>query len=352
MPEVTVLMSVYNGQRYLKEAIESILCQKWMDFEFLIINDGSTDKSREIIMSFNDPRIRLANNPIRMGLTKALNHGLQLSRGELIARQDADDISYPTRLAREVEFLETHPQVVLLGTNARAVDEQGEPKGIDLDMPTGLPGIQWHLMFQNAFIHSSVMFRRSVVWENLGGYDESFVRAQDYELWSRTARAYVVENLRDILVDHRFEYGSTVSLLPLPLPAEEGIVHKNLQVFLEEPEVPAEWARFITRFRRKDEFKPSTDWKHIAEIYDQICARYFELHPEARLDKGIRSHMASVLYWIAYYSAPRNRGVSFGSYARARRLARRSRRHPSLLKYLVLWIIGEAVRRAYHRLIW
>jgi len=349
MPKVTVLMPVYNGERYLWEAIESILRQTWTDFEFLIINDGSMDKSREIILSFNDPRICLVDNPTNIGLTKSLNRGLQLSKGELIARQDADDISYPTRLSREVGFLDTHPEVVLLGTSARAVDERGERKNIDLNMPTGLLSIRWCLMFQNAFIHSSVMFRRRIILGELGGYDESFARAQDYDLWSRAARAFEVENLSDVLIDHRFAYGSIVSLLPLPIPAEEDIAYKNLQVFLQDPGVPAEWAQFITHFRRKDEFSRRTNWNHIAKMYEKICARYLELYPESKLDKAIRSHMADVLYWIAYYSAPCNRRVSFRAYARARKLARRSRRRPSLIKYLILWMTGETVRRAYHR---
>jgi glycosyltransferase involved in cell wall biosynthesis len=349
MPKVTVLMSAYNGQRYLKEAMESILCQTWSDFEFLIINDGSTDKSREIIMSFDDPRIRLVENPTNIGLTKSLNHGLELSRTELIARQDADDISYPERLEQQVQFFETHSEVVLLGTSAQAIDEQGEPKKIDLHVPRGLLAIRWYLMFQNAFIHSSVMFRRSVVWENMGGYDESFARAQDYELWSRIARGFKVENLSDILIDHRFEYGSTVSFLLLPTPAEEDIALKNLKAFLDYQDVPVQWAYFINHLRRRDRFDKSTDWGQVAEILDQIYTRYCELHPKARLDQNIRTHLAANLYWLAYFSAPHNRRVSFKAYMRAQKMVPKNRRHPSLSKYLILWMTGETVRRVYHR---
>ena len=236
MHKLTVLMPVYNGQRFLREAIESILVQTLSDFEFLIINDGSTDSSREIILSFDDPRIRLVDNPTNTGLTKSLNRGLRLSKGEYIARQDSDDISYPKRLEREVQFLDTHPEVALLGTSARAIDEKGKPQKVNLlRIPVSLLAIRWYLMFQNPFIHSSVMFRRNIIYEKLSGYDESFRRAQDYELWSRTARSYKVENLSDVLIDHRFEYGSTVSRLQLPTPAEEDIVLNNLKVFLKYP---------------------------------------------------------------------------------------------------------------------
>src|SRR3990170_6306785 len=103
-PEITVLMSVYNGERFLREAIESILNQTYRDFEFLIINDGSTDSSREIILSYNDPRIRLIDNELNIGLTRSLNKGLRLARGKYIARQDADDISFRKRLEKQVAF--------------------------------------------------------------------------------------------------------------------------------------------------------------------------------------------------------------------------------------------------------
>ena len=105
MHRVTVLMPVYNAELFLSEAIESILRQTWSDFEYLIINDGSTDNSRKIISSFRDPRIRLVDNPSNLGLTKSLNKGLELAEGEYIARQDADDISHPKRLERQVQFL-------------------------------------------------------------------------------------------------------------------------------------------------------------------------------------------------------------------------------------------------------
>src|SRR5581483_9504087 len=115
-PIVTVLMSVYNGERYLREAIESILVQTWQDFELVCINDGSTDQSREIVLSFNDPRIRLVDNEQNLGLAKSLNKGLMLARGNLIARQDADDISEPDRLLKQVAFLEQWSEIVLVGS--------------------------------------------------------------------------------------------------------------------------------------------------------------------------------------------------------------------------------------------
>lgn len=349
MPKVTVLMSVYNGERFLCKAIESILGQTWKDFEFLIINDRSTDNSKNIVLSFNDSRIRFLENSSRKGLTKSLNRGLQLSHGELVARQDADDVSHPTRLARQILFLESHPEVVLLGSSARAIDDCSELKNVDLKMPTGLAAIRWYLMFHNAFIHSSVMFRRNIIINNLDGYNESFKRAQDYELWSRLARDFVVENLSDILLDHRYEYGSITSLMPLPSAAIEKVILNNLRVFLKDPAIPAECAQFIMRFRRLDKFSRDTDWKHIAEIYQQTYEKYCLLYPEAESDQTIRSHLAGILYWIAYYAASGNRRVSFQTYVRAKKLAPKINRHPCLARYMALWIGGEGARCAYYR---
>jgi len=115
-PEVTVLMSVYNGSKYLAEAIESILHQSYTDFEFLIINDGSTDLSEKIIKSYNDRRINYIKNNENIGLTRSLNKGLCLARGKYIARMDADDISMPDRFKEQVDFMEKNENVVACGT--------------------------------------------------------------------------------------------------------------------------------------------------------------------------------------------------------------------------------------------
>jgi glycosyltransferase involved in cell wall biosynthesis len=344
-------MSVYNGEQFLLKSIESILGQTFHEFEFLIINDCSTDNSLNIIRSFHDRRIRLVENSSNMGLTKSLNRGLQLAQTEYIARQDADDISYPKRLERQVQFLDENPDVVLLGTRARAIDENGRPRKINhLRIPMGLITIRWYLIFQNAFIHSSVMFRRSIIWEKLKGYDNEFARAQDYELWSRTARSFKVENLPDTHLDYRLDYGSIVSQLPLSIAPEEDIAIKNLQVFLDYPEVPVEWGRFINYFRRKEIFDPDTNWAHVAEMVYKISDRYCHLHPSAKSNLAIQFHLAESLYWLSYNSAPYNRTISLQSFLRARKLAPLSHRNPFLAKYLALWCTGNAARHALNRL--
>ena len=207
MPKVTVLMSVYNGELYLREAIESILAQTYRDFELLIVNDGSTDSSREIILSFNDPRIRLLDNECNLGLTRSLNKGWKLAQGEFIARQDADDISEPERLAKQVICLEKNPDVVLVGTWHREMDAQGNLLG-EWELPRTWTQIRWSLLYFTPFVHSSVMLRQSAIVKQIGFYNEDLSYSQDYELWFRIASLMPVVSLDERLVRTRINPNS------------------------------------------------------------------------------------------------------------------------------------------------
>jgi glycosyltransferase involved in cell wall biosynthesis len=195
-PKVSVLMAVKDGEKYLREAVESILAQTFSDFEFIIIDDGSTDETAQILYGFSDSRLVLLRNEKSLGLTKSLNLGLKLAAGEYIARMDADDLSLPGRLDTQVKYLDAHPKVDVLGTAVTLIDEQGNlvqntyfPKGHDL--------ITWHLCFSNPIVHPSVMMRRPTILLH-HGYDECFSRSQDYDLWWRISFDGKLENLEDI----------------------------------------------------------------------------------------------------------------------------------------------------------
>ena len=195
-------MSVFNGERYLHEAIESILSQTYKDFEFLIINDGSTDASRDLILSYADGRIRLVNNEQNIGMARNLNRGLELAKGQFVARQDADDISKPERLARQVDFLEKNTEVALLGTWYEKIDAQGNLIG-KRSLPCDNTEICWSLLFYCPFVHSAVMFRRKTLLERIGFYNEDLEYSPDYELWYRIAQCFRVANLDEYLVKFR-----------------------------------------------------------------------------------------------------------------------------------------------------
>lgn len=202
-PRVSVLMPVYNGERYLREAIESILNQTYTDFEFIIIDDGSTDNTWQILQSYaaNEPRIVLVRNETNIGLAGSLNKGLGLARGEYIARMDADDVSLPERLASQVAFLDEHPKVGVVGSSVQLIDADGSPTRI-VRQPTMHGLILWFLCFHTAFAHPTVVFRKAVV-EGVGGYDDAIVANEDRDLWQRLSSVTRLANLPDVYLLYR-----------------------------------------------------------------------------------------------------------------------------------------------------
>lgn len=201
MPSVSVVLPVYNGERFVAAAVGSILDQSWRDLEVIVVDDASTDGTAAILSRIPDPRLRVVTAAANEGLPRALNRGLDAARGALIARQDADDVSHPERIARQVAFLETHPDVALLGTQGRVIDESGAVVG-RVDRPRTWPAIRWFSLLDTAFIHTSVMFRRAVA-HAAGGYDTSLPLAEDFDLWGRMLRTSRAANLDERLVDYR-----------------------------------------------------------------------------------------------------------------------------------------------------
>lgn len=202
-PEVTVLMSVHNGAATLKEAVESILAQTFADFEFLIIDDASTDESAQILEGYDDPRMRVLRNEHNLGLTASLNRGLVEAEGTFIARMDADDVSRPGRLAKQVTFLKSNPEVGMVGSWVQTIGERREV----WRYPTRHEDIWAEMLFNAVHVHSTVMLRSKVLNEHNLRYDERLLRAQDYDLWARLGRLTRLANLPEVLVDYRLHAG-------------------------------------------------------------------------------------------------------------------------------------------------
>jgi GT2 family glycosyltransferase len=204
-------MAVLNGERHLREAIDSILRQTFTSFELIVVDDGSTDGTAAILQSYVDPRLRVLTNTVNQGLSRSLNAGIALARGRYIARLDADDVAHPERLAKQVDFIERYPDVSLLGAWCTLVDDDGRRIG-ERRGPCTDAEIRWTLQFCTPFAHSSVMFRRPS--GSAGGpYDESLVYAMDYDLWSRLAAAGRAACLDELLVCWRASNGSMTSRL-------------------------------------------------------------------------------------------------------------------------------------------
>jgi glycosyltransferase involved in cell wall biosynthesis len=202
-PSVTVIMSVYNSESTLSEAVESIIEQTLKDWEYLVVDDGSRDGSRQLLEKFanQDHRIRIINNPGNMGLAYSLNKAWREGKGKYIARMDADDYSLPHRLATQVEFLDTHPGVDVIGSNAILESDTGNSLGIT-SMPLLPDQISAKIDRLNPLVHPSVMMRREFI-EAMGGYDDTLRKKQDYDLWLRAADQSNFQNLEAPLIRYR-----------------------------------------------------------------------------------------------------------------------------------------------------
>src|SRR6266496_763095 len=207
-PLVTVLMSVYNDAVFLPEAVQSILGQTFTDFEFLIVDDGSTDGTRKYLSSLTDPRVRTVRNHSNVGLTRSLKRGVELARGKYIARLDADDAALPGRLAQQVGFMEERKDVAILGGDCLAVDEAGRFL-VERRQPPSDLAIRWTSLLVNPFVHSTVMLRRQVLQDHGLNYDEVFDTTQDYDLWTRLLRHAKGANLPRALIRYRVRPGVT-----------------------------------------------------------------------------------------------------------------------------------------------
>lgn len=210
-PIVSVVMSVYNGERFLREAVESILDQSFLEFEFIIINDGSTDFTAEMLDSYqkNDPRVHVYHQENR-GLVESLNRGCGLAQGSYIARMDADDISVKNRLMWQVDFMEKHPEVGVLGGAAEIIDTTGNSLRTAAN-PIEDHEIRYALLDDCPVWHPTVLMRKDV-FVSVGGYRKVVFGAEDYDLWLRIADHYQLANLEAVLLHYRLHpYQVTVS---------------------------------------------------------------------------------------------------------------------------------------------
>lgn len=200
MPTISVIMSVYNGEKYLSEAISSVLSQDFSDFEFIIIDDGSTDKSLEVIKSFDDSRIKIVSRKNR-GLIKSLNEGIALARGYYIARMDADDVCLPNRFSVQLKAF-SDSNIALVGSWATKIDDTGKEIGVMNYPPREYKEIKKFFIKHNPFIHSTVMIKK-FIFKEVGLYKDEFKHAEDYELWSRVLKKFKAINITEPLIKYR-----------------------------------------------------------------------------------------------------------------------------------------------------
>jgi len=227
-PIVTILMPVFNGEKYLPEAIESILNQTFTDFEFLIIDDFSTDNSINVIKKYKDKRIRLIINEQNMGQTITLNKGLKLACGKFIARMDQDDISHQSRLEKQVSFLLKNTDFALVGSFIQFINHKGDFVK-NYNPPTNHDEIINSFVYRNPFAHSSLLFRKDLIM-SLGAYSLQYKYVQDFSLLIKITSHYKVANIPHTLTKIRLHQDqSTSSFISKKLNKwEQYSIHKEL----------------------------------------------------------------------------------------------------------------------------
>jgi cellulose synthase/poly-beta-1,6-N-acetylglucosamine synthase-like glycosyltransferase len=276
-PRVSVLLPVYNGAKTLQASLDSVLRQEFDEFELLAIDDGSTDDTMAMLRACRDPRLRVLQNERNLGLTRTLNRGLSEARGNLIARQDADDLSGSERLARQVRYLDEQPDVALVGSSSWRIDNHGRVLGT-IDLPTTHLAIRWGSLFDNPFIHTSVLFRREVVRE-LGGYDEQWSICQDYELWNRIAGRCRVGNLRERLVFYRENPTSMMQSEPEAASAEMGrLLAINLASVLPGCSFTKDEIELLSLFRLRF---PVERLVPLLALIERLRGEFLRRHPAA-----------------------------------------------------------------------
>lgn len=270
-------MPVYNGEPYLSEALDSVLSQTYRDFRLLAIDDGSTDRSLEILRSFKDPRLSIETNRTNSGLIHTLNKGLDLIDSEYVARMDCDDIATPYRLEEQVAFMDAHPDIGLCGGY---YERFTDAESIVVRPPTRHEDIVYALIFDNVMAHNTVMFRRSILERHRLRYDSEFAYAEDYELWVRFSEHSRLANLPRVFVKYRFHPNNSSSR------------------FKQQQEISAAKVRYIHRSNLG--LAPDAE---VADLHRQLFSLQFD-GPSSRLHEA--GAWLSKLYRIAVLRCRQN----------------------------------------------
>ncbi|MDA0748561.1 MAG: glycosyltransferase [bacterium] len=315
---ISVLMTVRNGEPYVEEAVRSVLDQAYRDFVFLILDNASTDRSREIVRGFQDSRVRLVELERDYGQTGALNRGLELADTPYIARMDADDVSHPQRLEQQMAFLNKHPDVALVGSWCEVIDLDGQVFS-QFRLPVDHFEILEGMLFENQFIHSAVVYNREAVLA-CGGYDAGFKHAQDYALWWRIGLKHKVANVPEFLVRLRMHPGQATRAFRAEAAEEPFQIVLNA---LGDPGLPVEVRGAVRRATAYADLKYAAAISGFERWSRPVArmARGLFRDPLLVMDRSARSYVARVLLGQRGFQAVRNlrRGADAAGEERAAR---------------------------------
>jgi glycosyltransferase involved in cell wall biosynthesis len=296
-PLVSVTMPAYNAEKYIKETIESVLNQSFRDFELIIVNDASTDGTKDVVLSLNDPRIRYYENDVNSGIVATRNHCLRRSAGKYIAVLDSDDISMPDRLEKQVKFLEANTGYGLCGTFYRVIDSDGNPS-VNIEVPTSFPDIKTFLVFNTCFCHSSVMIRRELI--NESGFTTGYDIIEDYEMAYRLSEMTKLANLPEFLTQYRVHgknqtISNAVKVLSLRKKLDARILN-DLQIEFTEREL-AIHSNFINS--NFDFFKTNDD---LVQLETWLLKLYGLLGSHKEFNKAVIIRIMIKRWILLFYS--------------------------------------------------
>ncbi|MBZ0246869.1 MAG: glycosyltransferase [Cyclobacteriaceae bacterium] len=305
-PQVTVLLSVYNGMPYLPKAISSILNQTYDKLELLVIEDGSTDESLTYLQSINDHRLRLEINSENLGMAASLTKGLLLARGAYIARLDADDIALPNRIETQFDFMEKNKEVKLCGSFAQVISENEDKLFVWRQAMTPLE-IKWRILFKNPFIHSSVMFRKETVLRNSIRYKD-MSGTEDYQLWSEILKYGQGVNLDQVLIQYRRHDKSMTVYNIQPMREAHIAVANSNQINLLNKTVPFEYSRRLLEELKgsKASFRSANLFFDLLNAFIKSCpdnmeSRVFLKKQQSKLKSLISNKFLKLFFLVRMY---------------------------------------------------
>jgi glycosyltransferase involved in cell wall biosynthesis len=297
-PQLTVILPVYNAEPYLKECLASLQLQTFRDFEVLIFDDASTDRSHGILMAFDDPRFHVERSRQNQGYAVYLNQGIEKARGRYIARMDADDICHPDRFQKQVDFLEKNREVGICGS---AYEVFGDAETKIFQKPADDEAIRWMLMLDNPFQHPTVMMRRSVLIDHGLRYREDLTPTEDYELWSRLLKVTKGANLQEPLLRYRFHGGQETSARRgRQLEIHERVAIQNIKEFSKESRKAGKGKRGGLDVKwgiqfRMNALKAGDDPFQGLVGYWDLVRDYFSVYPNAKLEQEERKRIGKFL---------------------------------------------------------
>jgi glycosyltransferase involved in cell wall biosynthesis len=280
-PAVSVLMPAFNAERFIGASIRSVLAQDFEDFELLIVDDGSTDGTAQLVEDFHDKRIRILRNETNCGLVETLNKGLREARGTWVARQDADDLSRSDRIARQLSHFRENPDDIVVASEARLVDERDRGCGL-LRLPRTRDQFRWDLCFRNPVPHSSVMMHRKKILDAFGGYPQS-AASEDYALWSRVAATNCFGLIKRALVDYRIHSSSVMMSSGKGAADIARIRRENMERTIEERTTPDQIGLLAHSWERP----AGLSWEDYVPAFESAAESFASRHSKLGSVPGI-----------------------------------------------------------------